>query len=126
MSAAHRDDPEQEISIRRREHELFRDHADELSGGPTRTFAEYLRDTPTPPMSNGVKAVLWALAVVVALLFAAALWRSTSKTTARAPRKSKPAPDASFRASPRPGAIATTSPRSDRPARLPSSPNLES
>jgi cytoskeletal protein RodZ len=113
MSAAHRDEPEQEISIRRREHELFRSHADESQEGPTRPFAEYLRETPAPPLSPGVKAVLWALAVVVALLFAAALWRSISRTNARAPKKPKTAPAASASATP-------------RPARLPSSPNQES
>jgi hypothetical protein len=126
MSAAHRDEPEQEISIRRREHELFRSHAEELPEGPTRTFAEYLRDTPAPPLSPGVKAVLWILASVVALLFAAALWRSINRTNARAPKNPEPAPGASASLTPRPGAVAARSPQPGRPARLPSSPNLES
>jgi hypothetical protein len=126
MSAAHRDEPEQEISIRRREHELFRSHADEPPGGSTRPFAEYLRDTPPAPLGPGAKAVLWILASVVALLFAAALWRSINRTHARAPKKPEPAPGASASLAPRPGAIAARSPRPGRPARLPSSPNLES
>jgi len=126
MSAAHRDEPEQEISIRRREHELFRSHADEPPEGPIRSFAEYLRNTPSTPLGPGVRAVLWALAAVVALLFAAALWRSISRTQVRPPKVKEPARGDAASPSPRPGAIASTSPRSNRPARLPSSPNLES
>ncbi|APW62130.1 hypothetical protein [Paludisphaera borealis] len=124
MSAARRDEPEQEISIRQREHELFRSHADDSSAGPARPFADYLRDTPSAPLPAWVKALLWGLAAMVALLFAAALWRSIHKTHARAPKT--PRPSVSSTPGPRPGPIAATSPRSRRPACFSSSPNQES
>jgi hypothetical protein len=124
MSAARRDEPEQEISIRQREHELFRSHADDSSAGPTRPFADYLRDTPSAPLPTWVKAVLWGLAVVVALLFAAALWRSIHKSHARAPQNPRPSVSATPGA--RRGPNAATSPRSRRLACVPSSSNLES
>ena len=36
-------------------------------------FAEYLRRTPPAPLSPATKATLWALGVLIALLFIAAL-----------------------------------------------------
>lgn len=124
MSAARHDEPEQEISIRRREHELFRSHADDPSAPPTRPFTEYLRDTPSAPLPTWVKAVLWALAVVVALLFAAALARTFNKAKARVPRQ--PSRTSSSTPSLSPAPIAATSPRSTPFACHPPSPNLES
>jgi hypothetical protein len=118
MPAARHDDPEQEISIRRREHELFR--SQDVSAAPTRPFAEYLRETPSTPLPTWVLAILWAVALVVVLLFAASLWRSFHKARARAPRKP---PTASSPRAPTNDPIAATSPRPDL---LSTPPNQES
>ena len=124
MSAARRDEPEQEqeVSIRQRGHELFR--SDDATAAPMRPFAEYLRETPSTPLSAWTQALLWALAVVVALLFAAALWRSASRAKPRAPKGSKPG--ASSTLLPPPRRVAAASPRSRGAAWLPPSPNQES
>ncbi len=84
MSGERRDNPEQEISIRRREHELFVQES-VASGGPTKPFPEYLREVPAAPLSAGLKAALWAVALVAAILFAAALWRLVNRPTPRPP-----------------------------------------
>jgi hypothetical protein len=123
MSAARRDEPkkEEEVSIRERGQELFR--SDE-SPPTTRPFEEYLRETPSTPLPTWVQALLWALAVVVALLFAAALWRTIHRNKAPGRKPSTPgassAPD--FPRVP----IAATSPRSNSLACLPFSPHQES
>jgi hypothetical protein len=124
MSAERRDEPEQEISIRRREHELFRPDADHASTTPARPFADYLRETPSAPLPTWVQAVLWALAVVVALLFVAAIWRMVHKSPPRTSRNPRPSVS-STPALPR-GPNATTSLHSSDSAYLPSSPNQES
>ncbi|AMV40324.1 hypothetical protein [Planctomyces sp. SH-PL62] len=99
MSGERRDHPEQEISIKRRGNELFvQDSA--ASGGPVKRFSEYLRETPATPLPGWVKAALWALALVAALLFAAALWRLVNRPTPRPPAR-KARPKASSRVAPR-------------------------
>lgn len=89
MSGERRDQAEQEVSIRRRGHELF---VDETLGptGPSRPFSEFLRETPAAPIPAGVRAALWAVAVVAALLFAASLWRLINRPTPSAPRRARP------------------------------------
>lgn len=89
MSGERRDQPEQEISIRRRGHELFVDDAVAPTGSG-RPFSEFLRETPAAPLSAWVKAALWAVAIVAALLFAAALWRLINRPTPAAPRRARP------------------------------------
>jgi hypothetical protein len=123
MSAARHDEPEQEVSIRQREHELFRSQDDSTSP-TTRPFVEYLRETPPAPLPTWVLAVLWASAFVVALLFVAALWRSVHRAKARAPRK--PPTTSSSRSPALSAPIAAISPQSPRSSRLPASPNQES
>jgi len=125
MSAARRDEPEQEqeISIRQRGRELFR--SDEGPASTTRPFEEYLRETPSAPLPTWVQGLLWALAVVVALLFAVALWRAIHRT--KAPPRKPSTPNAS--SSPvilPPVRIAATSQRSAFSASLPTSPHQES
>ncbi len=110
MPTARRDEPEQEqeISIRQRGRELFR--SDEGPAPTTRPFEEYLRETPSAPLPTWVQALLWALAVVVVLLFAAALWRATHRVKTRPPKG--PGPSASSTVVPPRVPIAATSPRS--------------
>ena len=67
---------EQEQSIKARKQLLF--EKDEASGteqaaGPTKPFVEYLRTTPPAPLPTVAKATLWTAAVIVVLLFLAAL-----------------------------------------------------
>lgn len=90
MSQPQRDQREQEISIKKREGELFRPEGDDLQTAPTKPFAEYLRETPADPLPSWVKAALWATGVVVALLFAAALWRLQSRPNLQATGKARP------------------------------------
>ncbi len=81
------DGPEQEQSIKARGSELY--------ARPKRTRAVlkpvdvYLRETPAAPASTGLKATLWIVGLVVALLFIAALWRLVHKRRAR-PTPSRP------------------------------------
>lgn len=90
MSGERRDHPEQEISIKQRGRELFVPES-VASGGPVKRFSEYLRETPASPIPLWVKAGLWAVALVAALLFAAALWRLVNRPTPRPPsRKGRP------------------------------------
>src|SRR5689334_2158571 len=55
--------------------ELFEDLGPAGPGadGPRKPFADYVRETPAEPLSGGVKALLWAAAIVVALILVAAL-----------------------------------------------------
>ena len=76
MRSDRRNMPEQELSIKEREQELFVEPS-EPSAPPTsvKPFAFYLRETPANPLSTEVKAILWAIGLVVLLLFAVAIWR---------------------------------------------------
>ena len=87
MRSDRRNMPEQELSIKEREQELFVEPS-EPSAPPTsvKPFAIYLRETPANPLSTEVKAILWAIGLVVLLLFAVAIWRAQ-----RSPR-SRPKP----------------------------------
>lgn len=90
MSQPQRDQREQEISIKRREGELFRRADADVQAAPVKEFAEYLRETPALPLPTWAKALLWAVGVVVALLFAAALWRLQSGRTPQTTRRGAP------------------------------------
>lgn len=96
MPGERREQPGQEISIKRRGHDLFIDETAPSTTGPSRPFSEFLRDTPANPLSAGVRAALWAVAIVAAILFAAALWRLANPPTPKpkpkptAPRKARP------------------------------------
>jgi hypothetical protein len=64
----------QDQSIKVRKSQLF--EAAQPAGPATaavKPFAEYVRETPAAPLSPGVKAWLWGVAALVALLFLAAL-----------------------------------------------------
>ena len=62
----------QDHSIKARKSQLFEERKDG-AGVALKPFADYLRTTPAAPVAPGLKAALWARAVVVALLFVAAL-----------------------------------------------------
>jgi hypothetical protein len=83
------DGPEQEQSIKERGSELYAKAKRERP--KVKPFEVYLRETPAAPTSGGVKALLWITGIVVALVFAAALWKVTHRrprsNPARAPRQ---------------------------------------
>ena len=75
MGGEQRNMPEQERSIKDREQQLFFE-PDEGPATPLKPFPVYLQETPPVPMSPAVKALLWVVGILVALLFFAALWRA--------------------------------------------------
>jgi hypothetical protein len=86
MPSESRNLPEQELSIKARAHELYSQPQQQT----TKPFPVYLRETPAVPLSTFTKVVLWIVGIIVALLFAAALWRAASghgpRRQTRAPR----------------------------------------
>ena len=77
MGSERRSMPEQELSIREREQELFVDPQETPTGEPpVKPFPIYLRETPAKPMSPAVKVILWIVGIAVLLLLGAALWRT--------------------------------------------------
>lgn len=76
----------QDQSIKARKSSLF-----EVKTGPVsvnRAFAEYVREASPAPLSPPTKAILGAVAAVVALLFLASLLSSFRAKPARGPRLS--------------------------------------
>lgn len=53
----------------------------DAEGAPAvrKTFAEHRRDTPAAPLSGGLKALLYAVGLLVGLLFAASLYKVTNR-----------------------------------------------
>ena len=87
MRSERRSMPEQELSIKEREQELYDEPRESSPSRPTvKPFPIYLRETPAVPMSSGVKAMLWVVGIVVVLLLIAALWRT--QRPSRLPRSS--------------------------------------
>jgi len=84
MPSERRSMPEQELSIKEREQQLYDEpHEAPPVRPPAKPFPIYLRETPAVPMSSGVKATLWIVAIVVLLLLIAALWRTQHRTRIR-------------------------------------------
>jgi hypothetical protein len=83
---------EQEQSIKVRSHEVFVDlPRSEPIPRSAKPFPVYLRETPAQPLSSGIKTMIWMVAVIVALLFLAALWRITHRrATVRRPDADRP------------------------------------
>ena len=73
MADEHRQTQEQ--SIKARKHQIFDDVVPAVSSGSSKPFKEFLRETPAAPLSGGMKAALWAVGAVVALLLVAALMK---------------------------------------------------
>ena len=70
---------EQEQSIKDRKRLLYDDDDAPVSALAVerKPFSVYLRETPARPLSGGVKAALWAAAIIAALLLAGAVMKST-------------------------------------------------
>ncbi len=90
MPSQPRNMPEQEHSIKVRSNELYVEDAPIVAPRTTRPFPEYLRDTPAQPLSAGFKALIVAVGIVVAILFAVALWRVVNRHGSR-PQARRPA-----------------------------------
>ncbi len=101
MPTDRRNMPEQELSIKEREQQLFLESSHEQVQEPVRPFAEYLRETPAAPLSVEVKVLLWIAAVVTGILFAAAVWKASRSSTAHTkPRPARPAAEDSTQVAP--------------------------
>ena len=83
----------QDKSIKARKFQLYEERDRDGSVGAVKPFAEYVRQTPPAPLSPATKATLWALGVLIALLFIAALIFGGPKKVKR-PRAEQPAPRA--------------------------------
>ncbi len=73
MAAEHRQLTEQEHSIKAHERELYVKPLENAAAKPTKPFVDYLRETRAEPFSPTTKIVLWMVAIVVAMLFMAAV-----------------------------------------------------
>jgi hypothetical protein len=89
------DPREQEQSIKDRKKLIYDDDPTPMSGSVGKPFVLYLRETPPQPLSLGLKAALWAAGIVVLLLLAGALYKSSQP-------KPKPAPAQKTGAAPAP------------------------
>jgi len=72
----------QDQSIKARKKELYIE--EEVVSGPRKSFREYLRETPSAPLSRNVKLMLWGSAAPVLLLFLGSLLTG-SRPTVKAP-----------------------------------------
>jgi hypothetical protein len=75
MAAESRHLPEQERSIKAREHELYVKPLPDAEV-QRKPFPVYLRETPAEPISAGIKTILWIVGALVVIVFAAAIWRT--------------------------------------------------
>ena len=93
MGSERRSMPEQELSIKDREQELFVESQEPLATGPpVKPFPIYLRETPANPLATEVKVILWIAGIAVLLLFGVALWRTQRPSRLRrTPRTTKAA-----------------------------------
>jgi hypothetical protein len=91
MPAESRNLHEQERSIKAREHELYVKPTDD--GQVRKPFLDYLRETPAEPLSTTTKTILWIVAVLVVVVFLAALWRVNARRILR-PRNRRATPAA--------------------------------
>jgi hypothetical protein len=98
MRSDRRNMPEQELSIKEREQELFLEPQEaQAARQNVKPFAVYLRETPADPISSYVRAILWAAGVIVLILLALALWRAQRSSRRRPrPRASEAAAAALF------------------------------
>ena len=85
MPSQPRNMPEQEHSIKVRSNELYVEDTPVAPAHATKPFPVYLRETPARPLSAGIKAIFWTLGIIVALLFAAALWRVAQRHVPKRP-----------------------------------------
>jgi hypothetical protein len=86
------DDPrnlhEQEQSIKAREGELYVKPLRAKEPRATKLFPDYLRKTSAMPLSSVAKTMIWISAILVGVIFLAALWRITHRRHSKLERKS--------------------------------------
>jgi hypothetical protein len=90
MPAESRNLPEQERSIKAREHELYFKPLPRSEARASKPFPVYLRETPAEPLSTATKTILWIVALLVALVFLAAIWRVTHRRSTRSRNRAAP------------------------------------
>ncbi len=56
----------------------------------SKPFSAYLRETPAEPLSTVTKTILWTVAVLVVLVFLAAIWRVTHRRSPRSRNQAAP------------------------------------
>jgi hypothetical protein len=101
MRPDRRNMPEQELSIKEREKELFVEPQEPPPPKPeVKPFAVYLQETPADPMPSQAKAILWTVGAIVLILLALAIWRSQRSTRPR-PKPRPAEPEATALAAPR-------------------------
>jgi hypothetical protein len=95
MPAESRHLPEQERSIKAREHELYVKPLPATEGQVRKPFPVYLRETPAEPLSPMTKTLLWIAGVLVVIVFLAAIWRTTQRRTLKPRKPAAPPPERS-------------------------------
>jgi hypothetical protein len=90
MPAESRNLPEQERSIKAREHELYVKPLPRNGGQLQKPFPAYLRETPAEPLSATTKTILGIVALLVVFVFLAAIWRVSRRHSARSRSKAAP------------------------------------
>jgi hypothetical protein len=93
----------QEQSIKDRKNQLFDDESPVFTGSE-RPFKEFLRETSALPLSPAIRALLWAVALLVVLMLVAALFKKFNSHAKGGP---KPAPKAAWTTSARPSELAS-------------------
>ena len=84
MGPERRSMPEQELSIKEREEQLFVEGQEATpEKPPIKPFSVYVRETPAAPLTAWVKAALWVVAIIVVVLFAVALLRMQRRSVPR-------------------------------------------
>jgi hypothetical protein len=96
MPAEPRNLPEQEQSIKAREHEVFAKPLRAINFDAVQPFRVYLRETAAEPLAGTTRIMLWITGAIVGLLFLAAIWRVTQRygPRSRAPALAPPAKEA--------------------------------
>jgi hypothetical protein len=69
------DQPEQELSIKERSHELFLKLGPPEGSIASKSFGVHLRETAAQPLSTVTTSILWIAGVIVAVLFLATVFR---------------------------------------------------
>jgi len=90
MPAESRNLHEQERSIKAREHELYVKPRSPDGELPRKPLREYLRETPAERLSPTTKTILWIVAVLVVVVFLAAIWRVIHRRGGRVRHRAAP------------------------------------
>jgi hypothetical protein len=90
MPADPRHLPEQEHSIKAREHEMYVRPLSEADAQVRKPFPVYLHETPAEPLSTATKTILWIAGVLVVIVFLAAIWRVSYRRTLKPKKPTAP------------------------------------